>query len=188
MKDLGTIRLETERLILRKFTIEDSQEMYDNWGTDPLVNRYLGWSLHKDVNETKEIIKEWINGYGDGEYNWVIELKDTHELIGSITVIDIHKKDLNAEVGYCSSSKFWGKGYSTEALSKVLDFLFNEVGLHLVEAYHIVENVGSGKVLEKSGMKKEGILRERQYIKALNKYCDWAVYSITKDEFKEKNK
>lgn len=175
--------METDRLILRKFSLDDAEEMFKNWCTDSSVNKFLGWELHKNVNETKDIINKWIKEYEDGAFNWVIELKDTHELIGSMTVIDIHEKDLNAEIGYCSGPKFWGKGYSTEALKKVLDFLFNEVGLHLVEAYHIVENVGSGKVLEKAGMKREGILRERQYIKSLGKYSDWVVYSITKDEF-----
>ena len=99
MKGLGTITLETERLILRRFKLEDANDMYNNWATDSNCNKYLSWDLHKDIEETREIVKKWINEYDNGSYNWVVELKDKKELIGSISAIHIRKKDLNVEIG-----------------------------------------------------------------------------------------
>ena len=58
MKELGTKTLETERLILRKYKIEDAQGMYENWGSYPKCNIYLPWELHENVEQTKEIITE----------------------------------------------------------------------------------------------------------------------------------
>lgn len=76
MNLLGTKTLETERLILRKYRIEDAFDMYNNWGTDPKCNKYLPWELHKNIGETKEIITEWINSYKEDKFKWIIELKE----------------------------------------------------------------------------------------------------------------
>lgn len=184
MNDLGTITLETERLILRKFKIEDAEAMYNNWATDPECNKYLSWDLHKNIEETKSIIQMWIDQYDKGSYNWVVELKDTHEIIGNISAVHIHKKDLNCEIGYCYGSKYWGKGYGTEALKRVIEFFLNDCSLHLVEARHISGNPASGRVMEKSGMKKEAMLKDRRINKYTKELNDLIVYSITKKDWK----
>lgn len=179
-------KLETERLILRKFEIEDADQMYNNWASDPESNKYLEWELHKNIEETKSIIEKWINEYESGSYNWIVELKETNELIGSISVVKNHKENLNCEVGYCYGSKYWGKGYATEALKVVINYLLNECNYHLVEAYHISGNPASGKVMKKSGMKKDAILRDRKINKYTKELNDEIVYSITKEELKIK--
>lgn len=184
MNDIGMKTLETERLILRKFNLEDAEGMYNNWATDPLCNRYLEWSLHKNIDETKAIISMWIDEYDKGAYNWIVELKDTHEVIGSITAVHIHKEDLNVEIGYCYGSKYWGNGYGTEALKRVIDFFLNDCNMHLVEACHISGNPASGRVMEKAGMKKDAILRDRRINKDTNGLNDLIFYSITKEEWK----
>ena len=175
-------KLETERLILRKFKIEDANQMYNNWATDPECNKYLEWELHNDIEETKEIIQKWIDEYEVGSYHWVVELKSTKELIGSISVVKNHKKDLNCEVGYCYGSKYWGNGYATEALKQVIEYLLNECEFYLVEAYHISGNPASGKVMQKTGMIKDAILRDRRINKDTKEVNDLIVYSIKKDE------
>lgn len=182
MQHKGTVRLETERLILRKFKLDDAKDMYYNWASDPLCNKYLSWELHKDIEETKTIIQKWISEYDFETYNWVVELKDTHELIGAICVVHMRDKDLNCEVGYCYGSKFWGKGYATEALRKVVQFLITECGIYLVEARHISDNPASGKVMQKAGMHKDAILASRRINKNNNKLNDLIIYSINKNE------
>ena len=184
MKEMGTIELLTDRLILRKFKDEDALDMYNNWASDELTSRYVTWNTHKDVNETKEVIRNWIDEYDVGGYNWIVELKDTHQPIGSITAVHIHRKDLNVEVGYCYGSSFWGKGYATEALRKVIEYLINDCGFYLVEAKHLSENPASGRVMEKAGMHKEAVLRKRMINKVTNELDDIVVYSVTKDELK----
>jgi len=152
MKDIGTIELFTKNLILRKFKIEDSEGMYNNWATDPNTNKYLSWELHKNIEETKEVVSKWIESYESGSYHWIVELKDTHEVIGSINAVHVRKNDLNVEIGYCYGSKFWGNGYGTEALRRVIEFFIEDCGLYLVEARHISGNPASGRVMEKAGM------------------------------------
>lgn len=181
MYDVGTITLETERLILRRFKLEDAEGMYNNWATDSECNKYLSWNLHKDIEETREIIRKWISEYDDGSYNWVVELKETKELIGSISAVHMRKKDLNVEIGYCYGSKYWNHGYATEALSRVINFFLDDCNLHLVEAYHISGNPASGRVMEKSGMHKDAVLKERRINKDTNELNDLVIYSITKN-------
>lgn len=182
MNDLGTITLETERLILRRFKIEDAENMYNNWASDEKVCRYVTWDVHESVEVTKQLLENWIKEYDDNAYKWAVELKDTHEIIGNISVVHIHKKDLNAEIGYCYGSKYWGRGYATEALRRVIEFLLNDCNLYLVEAKHIGGNPASGRVMEKAGMKKEATLRDRMINKVTKKFDNMVYYSIIKDE------
>lgn len=182
MKDIGTKTLNTDRLILRRFKIEDAEAMYNNWASDPECCKFLTWNVHNDVEETKTIIQSWINEYDNNSYNWIVELEDTKEAIGSISVVNIHKNDLNAEIGYCYGSKYWGNGYATEALRRVIEFLINDCELHLVEARHISGNPASGRVMEKAGMHKDAILRDRRINKYTKEMNDLVTYSITKKE------
>ena len=99
----GTKKLDTNRLILRRFKIEDANDMYNNWASNPNVSKYVTWSPHKDVNDTKKLLEEWIKNYDEIDtYKWVVEIKDTKEIMGSIDVVS--KKFLEfgvCEIGYC---------------------------------------------------------------------------------------
>ena len=182
MNSIGTKTLETDRLILRKFNENDYKGMFDNWASDEQVTKYVSFNPHKNYDETKEIIDEWINDYNNGSYNWVVELKDSHEIIGNISVIEMSKKHNNCELGYVFGSKFWGNGYASETLKRVLQFLLLECDFHLVEAKHHASNPASGRVMEKAGMKKDGILRERRVNKIIDGYDDLVIYSMIKED------
>ena len=184
MNKLETKTLETERLILRRFTLEDASDMYKNWASDKETSKFLDWDVHESVDVTKSVIECWIDEYKSGSLNWVVELKEANEIIGSITVVYFNKKHLNAEIGYCYGSKYWGNGYATEALRRVIDFLLNDCEMHLVEARHISGNPASGRVMQKAGMIKEATLRDRKINKFTKELNDLVIYSITKDEIK----
>ncbi len=113
-------------------------------------------------------------------------MKENGEIIGNTEVVSLSEKNNNCELGCVFGSKYWGKGYATEVLNKVLEYLFTEYDFHLIEAKHHSPNIGSGKVLQKSGMKKECSLRERRYNENTDSYDDLIVYSITKDEWLKK--
>lgn len=185
MKQLGTKELETERLLLRRFVIDDAQKMYDNWASNPNVSKYVMWETHKDVNETKTLLEEWVKSYESNEtYKWVAEIKDTKEIIGSIDVVS--KKLLKygaCEIGYCYGEPFWNKGYGTECLKAVIKYLFEECDAEVIYAKHLTQNPGSGKVMQKSGLKYEGTLRNR-YVDPDGIRNDLLSYSITKNEYK----
>ena len=178
----NTKTLESDRLILRKFKIDDAEGMYNNWASESECCKYLTWNEHKDVNETRKVIQSWIDKYEEGSYNWVVELKDTGEIIGNISVVDINNEHAVAEVGYCYGSKYWGKGYATEALRRVIEYLLLECNLYIVEAMHIRDNPASGRVMQKAGMKQDGVLRDRRINKYTKERNDLIVYSIKRNE------
>lgn len=173
----GTQTINTDRLILRRFEMSDAQGMYDNWASDAQVTKYVSWPLHKSIEVTEKLIKLWIEEYSENSFNWVVELKETGELIGNISVISISATHNNCEIGYCYGSKYWGNGYATEALKAVLDYMLNECEMHIVEAKHYSTNPASGRVMEKAGMQKEAVLKERRYVAETNDYCDLVIYS-----------
>ena len=182
MENLTTKTLESNRLILRKFTLDDAEAMYNNWESDPECCKYLAWDVAKSVDETKELLQSWVSAYENGALNWVVEIKATGEIIGNICVMELNKKHSTAAIGYCYGSKFWGNGYATEALRTVIEYLLNDCGLYLVEASRISGNPASGRVMEKAGMRKDGVLRSRRINKHTKERNDAVVYSIIKDE------
>ncbi|MBE6153041.1 MAG: GNAT family N-acetyltransferase [Firmicutes bacterium] len=159
MKNLGTQRLETKNLILRKLEIEDYKGAFKNWCNDPEVTKYVTWEPHKSEEVTKELYETWIKEYNNpNTYKWIVIEKESNEPIGTISVVRFYQEDLSAEIGYCYGKNWWGKGYATEALTKVIDYLLNDIGLEKVVARHLVSNPASGKVMEKSGMKYSRLL------------------------------
>lgn len=180
MNDLGTRRIETERLILRRFAISDAPGMFYGWASDENVTKYLSWSAHKELAETLYIIENWIKRYDTDSYNWVVELKGTHELIGNISAISVSKKHHNCEIGYCYGSKYWNQGYATEALKAVVNYMLYDCEMHIVEAKHHSINPASGRVMEKAGMIKDAVLKERRYHAETDSYCDLVCYYIKK--------
>lgn len=160
MENKGTITIETDRLILRRFRVEDAEGMFKNWASDPEVTKFLTWPAHKDVNVTKYLLTDWVKRYEEkGCYNWVMELKENGEIIGNISVVKLREDIAAADMGYCMGRVWWGRGYMPEALVAVMKYLFMEVGLNRIAACHDVNNPKSGRVMEKAGMKREGIWR-----------------------------
>lgn len=161
MKQVGTKRLETDRLILRRFVIEDAEDMYRNWASDSEVTKFLTWPTHSSVDATRWLLEKWIANYSEGGYfNWAIEYKQNGQVIGNISVVKLNEAIEAADIGYCMSRSLWGNGIMPEALKAVLDFLFEEAELNRVAACHDVNNPKSGRVMDKAGMKLEGILRQ----------------------------
>lgn len=160
MNKAGTQKIETQRMILRRFNIEDADDMYSNWASDPQVTRYLTWPVHASVEVTRSLLTDWVTRYKDGGYfNWVIEYKETGKVIGNISVVKLNESIEAADMGYCMSRAYWGKGLMPEALTAVIKYLFEVVGLNRVAPCHDVKNPKSGRVMDKAGMRQEGILR-----------------------------
>lgn len=177
MQNLGTRTLTTERLCLRKFTLDDADAMFEGWASHPEVTKNVGWKPHKNRQETYDILASWIKEYDDNYYNWAVECLDTHELIGNISVISLSEPHQNAEIGYFYGSKYWNRGYATEALKAVIKYLLEECGLHLVEAKHYSTNPASGRVMQKAGMIQEAVLKDRRYHAETDSFCDLVYYS-----------
>lgn len=179
----GTIEIETHRLILRRFTSDDSDCMFNNWASDEDISKYMRWQQHENIEETKMIINQWLLDYNRSSfYIWAITLKESDEPIGSIGLFIINENDLCGDVGYSIGKKYWGQGITTEALRAVLGFAFENIGFNRIETYHSINNPASGKVMQKSGMMFEGFAKQKY--KSISGLEDCNMYSILKEDFK----
>ena len=184
MNHVGTVTIDTERLILRKFEVLDAQNMFDNWANSREVCKFLSWEPHGSVETTKDILARWMEAYQNSErYHWAIVLKEIGEVIGSLSVITLSEKHQNCELGYCMGEQYWGKGIMTEAVKAVISFLFNEVGFHRLYAGHDTLNPASGKVMQKSGMVLEGTLRHNK-VRKDGSFADGNIWAILSDDWK----
>ena len=182
MEHKGTVILETERLVLRRFAGEDAGMVFSNWAGDDEVTRYMTWPTRKNIEEAEKSVCGWAERYtSDNFYHWAITLKEDGNLIGFISVISCDETVGKVEMGYCIGKNWWHKGYMTEALCKVVDFLFNEVGVQRIQACHDTNNPNSGKVMAKCGMKYEGTMRKAE--KTNNGICDLSYYAILAEDY-----
>lgn len=182
MNHCGTETIETKRLILRRFSINDAEAMHRNWASDPEVTKFLTWPVHKSVEDSKEILKKWIPSYEQKDYyQWAIVLKEQgNEPIGSIAAVDQDDDTQKVHIGYCIGKNWWHQGIMSEALGAVIDFFFDRVGVNRVESRHDPRNPHSGMVMKKCGMKYEGTLRASD--RNNQGICDACWYAILKTE------
>lgn len=173
--------LETERLILRKITIEDIEDMFE-YGSNEEVTKYVTWEPHQTLADTNAFIEFALNQYEKNDIApWGIEYKENGKLIGTIDFVSWQPQHKIAEIGYVISQDYWGKGIATEAANEVIAFGFNKMDLVRIQARCFVENFGSERVMEKTGMSFEGIIRKGMFVKG--KHQDLKMYSILIEEF-----
>lgn len=181
MKHKGTQRLETDRLVLRRAVMADAEPMFANWASDPEVTKFLTWQTHSSLDVSKQVLESWVKGSEqENFYQWMIELKELGQPIGSISVVDMNDRVGKAEIGYCLGVAWWHKGIMSEALQAVMDYLFDEVGFNRLEARHDPRNPHSGGVMRKCGMIYEGT--SRQADRNNQGLCDAARYGILRTD------
>lgn len=179
MKHLGTRKIETERLVLRRFVLEDADKMYQNWAGDSEVTKYLTWPTHESVEVTKRLLSECISSYSDEkQYQWCIAKKENDEPIGSISVVNSNEKAESFEIGYCISRAYWHQGITSEALAAVMKYLLDEVGVRRIESRHDPKNPHSGAVMQKCGLQYEGTRIQADWNNT--GICDCALYGYVK--------
>lgn len=180
MRHLGTVKLETERLILRPFTAADAPHMFRNWASDSEVTKFLTWPPHGDESVSLAHINSM--DYENPEvYDWGIELKELGQVIGSIGAVG-HKNEIEmVHIGYCIGARWWHTGIMSEAFAGVIRFFFEEVGVSRIETRHDVNNPNSGKVMQKCGLMYEGTLRQSDLNnQGIN---DSAWYAILREDY-----
>ncbi len=169
----GTVELWTEQLTLRRYRSEDADDLYRYLGTDPAMYQYSGWNPYATPEMAQETVRRFIDGYGDERaYSWIMDIDDV--IVGTIGAYDY--KDDHIEVGFSVVPGWQGRGFATEALKKVLEYLTENEGIPCVTAWCAAENIKSKRVLEKAGMKlarteKEGLaVEDRVYDKLIYEY------------------
>ena len=173
--------LKTERLLLRKLREDDLDNFYA-WASDPDVARYVTWDAHQSPDETREFIDSTRDRYKNGRLApWAIVHGQDNIMIGLDGFCEWNTKHRRAELAYVLSKAYWNKGYMTEASRAIIDFGFQYMNLNRIEARCRIPNIGSARVMEKCGMRFEGILREVSYIKGC--FRDLKIYAIVKRDW-----
>jgi len=176
-------KVETERLILRPMELDDAQSMYE-YASDDDVLQNLTFPKHLSVEQSRNVIqnlflpkKESVNV----PESYAIIEKISGKMIGCCDFTNIDRFH-NSEIGYVLNRKYWGKGYMTEAVTKVIQIGFEHLNLERIVIRHNVDNIRSKRVIVKLGLVFEGIERS-SIVNGVGKRCDVAVYSIIKDEY-----
>ena len=159
---MNSSKIETERLILRFITQSDFENVHA-LNSNEEIAEFNTSEIPENIEETKAILENWIlenSKENTQRFTFAIELKNDTQFIGLIGINLGRIKYKNAEVWFKFDTKFWGKGFATEALKEILNFGFNDLKLHRIEAGCAVENIGSIKVLEKVGMLREAHTRK----------------------------
>lgn len=173
--------VKTERLILRKITVDDVDDMYE-YSSDGNVTEYLTWSPHADKTYTLEYINYLQSRYRSGDFfDWGVVVKSDNKMIGTCGFTRFDYVNNSAEIGYVLNSEYHGMGFAVEAASEVIKFGFEKLGLNRIECKYIIGNNASRRVMEKLGMSFEGIRREGMLIKGV--YRDIGVCSILRREY-----
>lgn len=180
---LGTPRIETNRLILRKLELTDAQSVFDHWLSDDRVMDNLIKGAHKSISETEVRVAEIVSNYEKQDFcYWGIQLKEGGQLIGCIDFYNFDMLTENCNVGYSLGFDWWNKGYGTEALKAIVEFGFRHMNIHKISAAHNTDNPASGVIMSKVGMKQEGTIKH-MIRNAKNQYKDCAIYGLLQEDY-----
>ncbi|NEP08821.1 MAG: GNAT family N-acetyltransferase [Symploca sp. SIO2C1] len=173
--------LQTQRLILRPFTLTDAPLVQRLAGAREIAAMTLSIPHPYEDGMAQEWIKTHPAAFNEGiSVNFAIVLRDSEVLCGS-TGLGIDAENANAELGYWIGVPYWGKGYCTEAAKAVVGYGFEVIGLHRIHGAYFPQNPASGRVMQKIGMSYEGC--RRQHILKWGNFEDLELYGILKSDW-----
>jgi RimJ/RimL family protein N-acetyltransferase len=184
MPKLTPVTLTTERLTLRWM---DERDVAGHFAvmSDPVVARYWSSEPWAEIGQAEKAIAQAIAAYADGSgLRFAIELRATGQFIGNASLHHFFEQNRRCEIGYALGSQYWGQGYATEALEAVIGYGFHALGLNRIEADIDPRNVGSARVLEKLGFRKEGYMPERWIV--FGEMADTANYGLLRRYWDER--
>ena len=153
--------LDAGEVFLRPLTRKDAEDIYC-YASDPEVARYVLWSPHRSISDTRRYLRFVRAMYREGlPSSWGIVLKKTGRVVGSIGWMAWNPENRSAEIGYSLARFCWNKGYMTSALRAVIRSGFESLPVDRIEGQYDLRNPASCRVMEKCGMRLEGILRSR---------------------------
>ncbi len=176
--------LKTDRLTLRKISINDIDDMYE-YAKNPDVTKYLTWSPHPDKAYTFEYVTYLQSRYKSGDFfDWAVILPNENKMVGTCGFTRFDFQNNCGEIGYVINPEYHNMGIATDAVGRVIQYGFEKLGLNRIECRFMVDNSASCRVMEKNGMVFEGILRQGMLVKGT--YRDIGVCSILRSEFEAK--
>ncbi len=176
-------RLETERLVLRALAESDVEDLRKWLGREEIYT-YWGRPASRGEKSPERLFldpRPHVHRKPSHDFIWGIELQSTHEMIGLIEIFDV-ENDRFGMIGYRIAPWLWGCGICSEALRRVVQFIFIQTGLDRLEGHADVRNIGSNRVLEKSGFRLEGTIRHG---KIVSQYCDFHIWGQLREDLAE---
>jgi RimJ/RimL family protein N-acetyltransferase len=176
-------RLTTERLRLRPFVAEDATTLADLAGSAAVAETMLDWPHPFSHANARSTIAAQAAVYQSGRaIHFAIERRDHAGLFGGIELCSLDNAHRCAELRFWIAETDWGHGFASEAAGAVLRFGFGELGLHRIDAMHLVRGEAAGAVLRKNGFVQEGILRDR--VRKAGRFEDVALCAVLADDGK----
>jgi [ribosomal protein S5]-alanine N-acetyltransferase len=173
--------IESERLILRQLTSEDAADFFA-CQSDPDVFRHAGRTEETSLESARHMLNILFKRHQERTMlSWAIVLKEDQRLIGRFQMEAWSDENHRAAVGYLLGKQYWGKGYATEALRAVIAYLFEQTTVNRIDTFAWAENVASTRVMEKAGMRFEGLARQRRFAKGA--FRDVKYYAFLREDF-----
>ncbi len=175
------MKIVADKISLRTLRASDVVSLFQN-AKDKDIAKYTTLPHPYKLKNATDFIKiTKKNQRQKKAYELGIELKETKEIIGMVSLMDIDSRNKNAELGYWLGKKYWGKKIMKEAIKLILNFGFKRLKLVKVYARVAHPNIASARLLEKSGFTYEGKLRKKEFRN--KRWCDELRYSILREEF-----
>lgn len=177
---MSVVRMETERLILRKLEQRDAPLYFERISSREAVAKTMLWEPHQHPGETEALVARCVQWYADPTFcRWAIALKSDDTIIGVADLLRF-TEDHRCSFAYMIGEEFWGQGYATEALRAIFAYGFDHLNLRQIEADHFSDNPASGRVMQKLGMQHVGSTPKAYEKNGI--FHDVEVYTLTKDQ------
>lgn len=179
------MKLESERLILRPININDKNEMFA-YRSDMETNKYQGW-IPKTIGEVEIFIEKIAKQINEPEtwYQFAIIEKESQKIVGDFGVHFLDRENKQVEIGCTLNKNYQNKGYATESVRKVIDFLFSDLNKHRIITSIDPNNVSSIRLVERIGFRKEAHFVESLFVN--EKWVDDLIYSLIEKDWKKLN-
>ena len=167
---IDTESLVGEKITLRLLETSDCQKYYLDWLNDKDVNQYLETRWQE---QSLEAIKDFVISIRESSHSYLFAIIFNNKHVGNIKIGPIHPIYKYADISYFIGDKSaWGQGIATEAITLIIKFAFDVLGLYRLQAGAFEQNIGSQKALLKCGFKQEAIFRKKAFLTSINDFCD----------------
>lgn len=170
--------LETKHFLLREVKEKDCKDIYDIYSIEEAV-RYQQIEPMQSMEQAQKAVNYFLNAYKNKKFvRWCIADKSSDKVVGLITLHDFDNWNSRAEIGYMLNKKYWGQGIGSEAGQKVIEYAFEVIELHRIEALIHPDNIASIKLSKKLGFKEEGLKDKCAFNRSTGEFEDRLIYGI----------
>ena len=172
--------LETSDFLLREVKEQDYEDIYEIYSDEDAV-RYQQIKPMENMEQAQKSVISFLNGYKNKKFiRWCIADKNNDKVVGLITLHTFDNWNSKAEIGYMLNKKYWNQGIMNEVAQKVIQYAFEVIELHRIEASIHPENIASNKLTVKLGFEKEGFKKDVAYNRSTGEFEDRLIYGIIK--------